>query len=452
MNGIPRSPLNRYNQVTDVVVAHNSWINCSSPWQFGVGTNISQSDVLPPSEIRSARPIRTILANNLIFNEKPDPLPIIAHDKIDGVKFYSNYINNQGAAFEKVEGLVADEFIIEKVDDYLYAPGGLSNKEVYVGFDFENIDNDIFGNSRSENNQVGAISGPAAESLFNRFDYGPSWFDPTEGETEPNILAANSSNFANVIEGAENGDIIELEKGSYDIGQSIPINKMLTIRSKSDGALPTINYRGQEKTPLFQMHPGGHLIIDGLKMTGDGNQYAFATLKDNMSSLYNLYVEGSEIRNFNYVLKAYKQSFSDEITFRNTMLSDCTNGIELSEETNDRGDYNVEFLTVDNCQFTNIEKNVIDYYRGGYDESTIGGNLNVTNSSFTNCGRKEEKGILLNSRGIVNVDISGNTFENNPVKLVALLWGAKNNSHSNNRIVNSGKLIVEENLKLTLMY
>jgi poly(beta-D-mannuronate) lyase len=32
MNGIPKSPLNRYLQVTDVVVANNSWINCVSPF------------------------------------------------------------------------------------------------------------------------------------------------------------------------------------------------------------------------------------------------------------------------------------------------------------------------------------------------------------------------------------------------------------------------------------
>ena len=99
-----------------------------------------------------------------------------------------------------------------------------------------------------------------------------------------------------------------------------------------------------------------------------------------------------------------------------------------------------------------VSKNVIDYYRGGYDESTIGGNLLVTNSTFTNCGAKEENGILINTRGIINVDISKNEFQNNPVKLVALLWGAKNNSHSENQISNSGEIRVEENLKMKLMY
>jgi poly(beta-D-mannuronate) lyase len=70
----------------------------------------------------------------------------------------------------------------------------------------------------------------------------------------------------------------------------------------------------------------------------------------------------------------------------------------------------------------------------------------ITNSTFTNCGAKEESGVLLNNYGIINVDISNNIFRNNPVKMVALLWGAKNNKHAENEIVNSGKITVEENL------
>ena len=95
-------------------------------------------------------------------------------------------------------------------------------------------------------------------------------------------------------------------------------------------------------------------------------------------------------------------------------------------------------ITITDCQFHGIEQNVLDYYRGGYDESTVGGNLSITNSSFSSCGAKEKNGILLNTYGIINVDISGNTFRNNPVKLVALLWGEKNNHHSDNVVTNSG--------------
>jgi len=95
---------------------------------------------------------------------------------------------------------------------------------------------------------------------------------------------------------------------------------------------------------------------------------------------------------------------------------------------------------------------VIDYYRGGYDESTVGGNLVVSGSTFTKCGEEEKDGILINTYGILNVDISKNNFENNQVKMVARLWGAKNNSHSDNTIKNSGEMVVEQNLQLKMMY
>lgn len=92
MNGIPKSPLNRYNQMTDVVVAHNSFVECEQPWQFSVGTNIDQSEVLPESEIRSARPERMVVANNLIYNSSTAPAPVVAYDKVNGFTFASNTI------------------------------------------------------------------------------------------------------------------------------------------------------------------------------------------------------------------------------------------------------------------------------------------------------------------------------------------------------------------------
>ena len=95
---------------------------------------------------------------------------------------------------------------------------------------------------------------------------------------------------------------------------------------------------------------------------------------------------------------------------------------------------------------------MVDYYRGGYDESTIGGNLLITNSTFMNSGASEENRRLLNHNGIHNVNINNNTFKNNKVEFVSILWGAKNNVESNNTIINSGKIKTEENLVQKLMY
>ncbi|MEN8835688.1 MAG: alginate lyase, partial [Polaribacter sp.] len=223
----------------------------------------------------------------------------------------------------------------------------------------------------------------------------------------------------------------------------------ITIQSSEE---VTLNYNGAANSAAFLLQPYGKLLVKNIKLKGANSQHAFATLKQNMSNHFGLEVVDSEISNFNYALKVYKQAFSEEITFTNTTILNCENGLELSEETNDRGDYNTEYLTVDNCTFNNVRQNVIDYYRGGYDESTIGGNLLVQNSTFTNCGASEKNRILLNTRGIINVSIKDNVFKNNKVKLIALLWGAKNNSQSNNTISNSGSIKTEENLKQTLMY
>ena len=134
------------------------------------------------------------------------------------------------------------------------------------------------------------------------------------------------------------------------------------------------------------------------------------------------------------------------------MIKNCNNGLELSGEDDDKGEYNAENIFIVNSQFDGVKKNVIDYYRGGYDESTVGGNLIVNGCTISNSGAREENSTLINSYGIINVDISENTFRNNQVKRVALLWGAKNNSYSDNTIENSGKIVVEQNLPQKLMY
>jgi len=284
--------------------------------------------------------------------------------------------------------------------------------------------------------------------------YGPDWYQ-VKGEKENEVETHSVGSVAELmtaIQAANEGDIIALTADQYELENSLKIAKKLTIRSANADKKAMISYMGEAKTPAFEMNPKGELTLEGVSLKGKNTQYAFASLESNMSSLYNLTVIDSEIADFDYVLKGYKYSFSEYVKFKSTRIQNCSNGIELAAEDDDRGDYNAENVFIDNCQFLNVAKNTINYYRGGYDESTVGGNLLVTNSSFNNCGAKEENGILINTYGIINVNISGNKFENNRVKMVARLWGAKNNSHANNELKNSGQLVVQENLPLKLMY
>lgn len=456
MNGIPKSPLNRYNQVTDVVVAYNTYVNCSSPWQFGVGTNIAQAKVLPKSEIRSARAIRTTVANNIIYNEKGLESIVVENDKADGVAFMKNIINNQGVAFKDFDGGIIEASLdLKKISDNMYIPTGIPNDfEAFNGFDFNTIETDLLRVSRKDNNSIGAIIGKDVfnPNILDKSKYGTTWFSNELEARDPVIhTVTNTEELQTKINIASNGDVISLIKGVYNIDKSVVINKTLTIQSEPDAKAQLI-FSGASNTPLFSLQPKGKLTINNIVLKGNISNYAFASLKQNMSNHFGLIVSNSEISNFNYVLKAYKESFAERITFENTTISNCENGIELSEEKNDKGDYNTEYLTINNCNFNTIKANVIDYYRGGYDESTIGGNLLLTNSTFINCGAKEKNKRLLNHNGIVNVNITKNTFKNNPVQFVSILWGAKNNVESDNNLMNSGQIKTEENLVMTMMY
>lgn len=454
MNGVPKSPQNRYNQVTDVVVAYNTFVDCRTPWQFSVGANMDKSDVLPAQEIRSARPERMIVANNIIFNHIADEFPIKAYDTVDGVLFKNNIINSNNKSDVKEEGIKTSNFSTTKLSDWLYVPTA-DQQEVYAGFEFENIKQDVFSNSRVIANGVGAIVLPVDKSkaTINKKGYGPHWFlAETLKEALKTVQVASEDELATALAKATSGTTIELKKGVYTIATSLVIDKKITIKSQDQKKRPVIHYLGQANTPAFLMEAGGNLTLENIILKGGNEQYAFATKEKGMYSAYNLKVKNAEINEFDYVLKAYKNSFADTISIDSSVIKNCKRGLELADENDDLGEYNAEFIYITNSKFDTIQNSILDYYRGGYDESTIGGNLTFKNNTITNCGKEDNSSILIKTTGIVNVIIAKNNFLNNPVKFIAILWGEKGQESKENTIKNSGEFKTEQNLKQKMMY
>lgn len=457
MNGIPRSGLNRYKQVTDVVVAYNTWVDCRSPWQFGVGQNKASEGVLPASEIRSAPPIRTTVANNLIYNTQADATPLVNHDDISGILFKDNVLDNNGIAFNEFGAFENARIKMKKINEWLYIPETSENdilNTVFNGYDFERIQKDLFGVRRKENNKVGAITQLAAAEAFviDKSKYGPDWFKVEKEDREAQVFSASSKEgeLAQILEQAQSGDIIELSDEVYKIATPLKIDKEITLRAKGETKTQLI-FSGEENSVAFEMNPKGIINLKNLNITsGNKNQLAFAPLKENMFFPYKLNIDDCTIEGFNTVLEATYGSFADSINVRNSSIQNCENGFVLAAD--EKGDYNAEMVTFTNCEFKNIQNNVIYFYRGGYDESTIGGFLKLKGNTFTSCGAKDKTNILIKTPGIINVHIFNNTFKNNPVSLVASLWGAKNNHHKNNTLIHSGKIQVEEQQKLEILY
>lgn len=451
MNGIPKSPLNRYNQVTDVVAAYNSFVDTKSPWHFSVGSNVDKSEVLPASEIRSARPERVLIANNLVYNQQAEESPIVAYDTVDGVTFKNNILNYENKGPVQDDGIITKDFEVKKVSEYLYVPEH-NFTDVYHGFDFETITNDLLDRERSGNNSIGAINLPVPENvkLFDKANYGPSWFQAESINTKGKVLKITSTEeFLKKLGQANSGDILELAPGNYKLDTSVEIDKRLTIRSQNKKAKLKFT---SANSALFMMHPKGSLKLENISLEGNSDSNAFETLEENMSAAYNLWIKDAEISDFAQLLKVSKGSFADTISIANSKFSNLKTGIALAEETDDKGEYNAEFVYITDSNFENIENEVLNYYRGGYDESTIGGTLIFTGNTLKNSGASQDAEILLRTRGVVNLEMANNSFINNPVKYIAILWGAKGQEPVNNTIKNSGEIKVEENLKQKLMY
>jgi poly(beta-D-mannuronate) lyase len=452
MNGIPKSPLNRYNQVTDVVVAYNSWIDCGTPWNFGVGSNVDQSEVLPASEIRSARAERMLLANNIIYSDRAIPV-IKQYDSIDGIQFENNLLGGKAQNTLNISGLEATTITIKEKDRFSYIPKEKLDS-VYNGFDFETIKTDLFGNSRKEQKRAGAIvsasneKGPFVD--FSR--YGAAWFSSKkEKQNAEPVAIANAKDLLKALEEVESGSELILKSGDYTFKEPLEIDKTITLKAKDTAQVVRLNFKSNDN-PAFRMHPRGKLKLDGLVITGDKQQDAISTLETNMSSAYDVFIANSRFENFKSIIKSSKSSFADTIQIKKSTFTNFENGIQLAQEVDDTGEYNAEFVIVEDSNFEYINNAVIDYYRGGYDESTIGGNLTLTGNTFSNSGQSKEAKLLIKNRGIVHVNISRNTFKNNPVDYIAILWGEKGQKPVDNIITDSGTFKIVENLEQKLMY
>ncbi len=451
MNGIPKSPLNRYNQVTDVVVAYNSFINTQTPWHFGVGANLSQAEVLPPSEIRSARAERMIVANNLLYTDKAFAKAIKTYDSITGVTFKNNITNVENTSDYKTDGLIAKNVNLTG-DAGIFRMPGATDSDIYNGFDFEKLDKDIFGSARDGQNSVGAIVAlpDSVKKLLDRSAYGTSWFDTNPPQQENNTLTVSTTDeLKKAISTSNNGDVINIQPGTYNITESYSFDKVITLQAATNER-PLLVFSSVPKA--FEIRPKSKLKLYNISLKGTTQTDAFATLDKNMGQSYELWLDNVEIDGFKSVLETSKASFADTISIKNSLVKNTIRGIQLNKEINDKGDYNAAFVFIEDSEFKNVGMNVLDYYRGGYDESTIGGSLVLERNTFSNCGAQEKTNILLKTRGIVNVTLANNEFRNNQVKTIAVLWGEKGQKPVDNKVVNSGEIKVVQNLKLKLVY
>ncbi|MCB8993985.1 MAG: DUF4957 domain-containing protein [Bacteroidales bacterium] len=386
MNGVPNSPINRYNQVVDGVFSNNTFVDCDYI-QLCAGSDAERS--LPP--------VGSKIENNVFYCNSPKKI-FTVYDDISGIEFNNNY------ASPEVE-----------------SENGISLKKTAM-----KLDQNEYGIWIPESPEIENAGCSLTSPKATRENTGASWYKIEEAELEFNtgkeiaVLPGLNTLYDAVNESAP-GDIIVLSAGEYTSTKDIFIDHPVTIKSDGDEKPVLLS----EKPEMFTLRNEGALMLEGLKISGKSSPDAagnavIATSKYSMNRNYKLMVENCDVEELNVnhsfdFLRVYKNTFADSIVIKNSSFKNITGNIaSLDKETDDLGIYNAENVVYEANIFENVGGSVLTLYRGGTDESTFGPIVKFSACTLINCGlssRNKSFGSIY-LYGVQLADVSESSFIN----------------------------------------
>ncbi len=408
MNGVPNSPINRYNQVIEGEFLNNTFVDCDYI-QLCAGKD----------EERSLPPVRSRIEGNIFYHTGKNEL-FTVYDDISGIAILNNFSNKPISAIQK--GIEVVPMQIEKKNGEFALP------------------------SLSASGKVGCNFRKPVASLENT---GAAWYPKRDsapvfdrGKTIPVEPGLNT--LFEALKQASDGDILHLKKGEYTSTKDLYIKCAVTIKSASPEETPELN---SEKNHFFTLENNGSLKLQGILISGKkspdmaGNGI-IATTRYSMNRNYKLIVEDCriealDVNNAFDFLKVSQYTFADSILLRNCRFSNITGNIlELNKETEDLGIYNAEHVNIENCLFNNIQGTVLNLYRGGTDESTFGPNLLIDHCVFNESGKgkRNKSAKIISLHGVQLARITNSLFNNCADIHLFLTNGEPINRITNNNI------------------
>ena len=165
------------------------------------------------------------------------------------------------------------------------------------------------------------------------------------------------------------------------------------------------------------------------------------------SSHQNVVINNCHINNLSSTnfFTAPKYSVADSIVVGNcSFTNNNCNLFALQNELDNIGYYNVERMKITGCTFENNNGSILNLYRGGHDESTMGPNLLFTNNKILNCNGDNE---LLRLYGVQISTIKNNSFTtSNGGKVLISYTDIVRAAHllEGNKVANSGTIKTNE--------
>ena len=422
MNGVPNSSINRYHQVEESFIENNTLVN-SDHIQLAAGSDAE----------RSAVPISTTFKNNIIFNDnKKDTFTV--YDDVSGISFENNLLN-QVEKPALSDGFESKKLTMKRADNGLMYPAN-ADENSGVSRDLKPILKSQVG--------VNWYPKPGPKVVFDK------------GETIK--VKAGIDTLPKAVAAAKDGDTLVLSAGEYTVSRTMILDKAVTVKAASitKPLNVTITY---ERGALFEIQHGGSLKLQGLKISGaespdSSNNRVIRTVRRSMLTNYNLIADNIEVvdldvnHSFTF-LSVGKGTFADNIEITNSKFKNVTGYIlALAEESDDDGIYNAEYVTIKNTTFEDVQGAVLNFYRGGRDESTFGPHLDMTGNVLTNVGNgkrnKAESPVRL--QGVQVTSIKDNVFTNTPeIKIIHTVGEPRTHIEKNQFIDTPAPTVVELN-------
>lgn len=393
MNGVPNSPVNRYVQVSNALIANNTVVD-SARMTLAAGAD----------EERSAPPISSRMVRNLIvFGTVSKPIEV--QDDISGIKLEGNVISTALPVAGFADTAQGD-IKLERAKNGLLYPVDPALAETGAPRDLVPVMLDSVGARHF------VKPGPDAS-------FGSGASIPV-GEGTVALLTALAQ--------AKDGDRLILGAGTYALDRVVAIDRTLLIEA-AEGARPLLTFT---RTCLFELKAGANLKLKGIDISGadapdvTGNA-VIATSATEPPVNFHLELADVRVRDLT-VNKAFdvialgKGALAEKVAITDSHFAKIEGRVLAGDtETDDLGRYNAENLAITGSTFSNIAGPLVALYRGGNDESTFGPRLVFEGNQVADAGAKPIGGtpasLLLT--GVQDIVIAGNRFTRAaPIRIV----------------------------------
>ena len=338
MNAVPNSLPNRYEQVKDVDIYDNLFINCKN---LECGTGKDEERTLPPANVR--------FHDNVLYSSG------------EGKDIFTAVADKGGV-------ICSDNKIARRAPQLPAEP----------------VSRDAMGASwYSVNDDGEGVSEPRIIQVHSGQD---------------NLCAA----FANLADGdivelADEGEY-PISKGlevrcKLTIRAKEGLASKPVIRFNGDKGANMISICDDGSLTVEG------IAFNGFLQPGKVIAKAGISTAEKMIKPYDLTVDNCDFFNFGEnsfnPIRGTKNTFATSVTVRNSRFYDLSGtAINFAAEKDDIGRYNADDIIIENCSFARILNVGVNIYRGGSDESTAGPYVEIRNCTFKDVCNMERGAVL----------------------------------------------------------